>query len=312
MKETFLWVEKYRPKTIQDCVLPKNHKKTFTEFVNNGIPNLLLTGGPGVGKTTVAKAMLEQIGYDYILINGSEESGIDVLRNKMKNFASTMSLEGSRKFIIIDEADYLNPQSTQPALRGMIEEFHKNCGFILTCNFKNRIIEPPHSRCSVVEFNIPASEKKELAQDFMNSIESVLNTEKVKYDKRVIAELIMKFFPDWRRCLNELQRYSSSGQIDSGILVNLSEKNMKDLIVFMREKDFTSVRKWVVNNLDNDPARIFRKIYDNLYQYFDGGHSIASSVLILADYQYKAAFVADQEINLLACLTQLMGECKFK
>ena len=312
MKETFLWVEKYRPKTIQDCVLPANMKKTFSEFVKKGIPNLLLTGGAGVGKTTVAKAMLDEIGYDYILINGSEESGIDVLRNKMKNFASTMSLEGSRKFIIIDEADYLNPQSTQPALRGMIEEFHKNCGFILTCNFKNRIIEPLHSRCSVIEFNIPANEKPTLAQEFMSSVENVLTTENVKFDKRVIQELIIKFFPDWRRCLNELQRYSASGQIDGGILVNLSEKNMKDLILFMKEKDFKSVRKWCVNNLDNDPTRIFRKIYDNLYNYFDGGHSIATSVLILADYQYKSAFVADQEINLLACLTQIMGECKFK
>ena len=312
MKETFLWVEKYRPKTIQDCVLPANMKKTFSEFVKKGIPNLLLTGGAGVGKTTVAKAMLDEIGYDYILINGSEESGIDVLRNKMKNFASTMSLEGSRKFIIIDDADYLNPQSTQPALRGMIEEFHKNCGFILTCNFKNRIIDPLHSRCSVVEFNIPANEKPTLAQEFMSSVENVLTTENVKFDKRVIQELIIKFFPDWRRCLNELQRYSASGQIDGGILVNLSEKNMKDLILFMKEKDFKSVRKWCVNNLDNDPTRIFRKIYDNLYNYFDGGHSIATSVLILADYQYKSAFVADQEINLLACLTQIMGECKFK
>ena len=312
MKETFLWVEKYRPKTIQDCVLPANMKKTFSEFVKKGIPNLLLTGGAGVGKTTVAKAMLDEIGYDYILINGSEESGIDVLRNKMKNFASTMSLEGSRKFIIIDEADYLNPQSTQPALRGMIEEFHKNCGFILTCNFKNRIIDPLHSRCSVIEFNIPANEKPTLAQEFMSSVENVLTTENVKFDKRVIQELIIKFFPDWRRCLNELQRYSASGQIDGGILVNLSEKNMKDLILFMKEKDFKSVRKWCVNNLDNDPTRIFRKIYDNLYNYFDGGHSIATSVLILADYQYKSAFVADQEINLLACLTQIMGECKFK
>ena len=197
-------------------------------------------------------------------------------------------------------------------LRGMIEEFHKNCGFILTCNFKNRIIEPLHSRCSVVEFNIPKTEKPNLAKQFMSSIKTVLTTENVKYDERVVAELIMKFFPDWRRCLNELQRYSTSGQIDSGILVNLSEKNMRDLITFLREKDFTSMRKWVVNNLDNDPARIFRKMYDNLYEYFEDGRSIATAVLLIADYQYKAAFVADQEINLLACLTQMMGECKFK
>ena len=230
----------------------------------------------------------------------------------MKNFASTMSLEGSRKFIIIDEADYLNAQSTQPALRGMIEEFHKNCGFILTCNFKNRIIEPLHSRCSVVEFNIPNSEKPVLAKQFLQSINNVLKSENVNFEERVVAELIMKFFPDWRRCLNELQRYSASGKIDSGILVNLSEKNMRDLITFLREKDFTSMRKWVVNNLDNDPARIFRKMYDNLYVYFEDGRSIATAVLLIADYQYKAAFVADQEINLLACLTQLMAECKFK
>ena len=311
MKETFLWVEKYRPKTIQDCVLPANMKKTFSEFVKKGIPNLLLTGGAGVGKTTVAKAMLDEIGYDYILINGSEESGIDVLRNKMKNFASTMSLEGSRKFIIIDEADYLNPQSTQPALRGMIEEFHKNCGFILTCNFKNRIIDPLHSRCSVVEFNIPANEKPTLAQEFMSSVENVLTTENVKFDKRVIQELIIKFFPDWRRCLNELQRYSASGQIDAGILVNLSSENIKELVGFMKEKEFTNVRKWIVNNLDNDPARIFRTIYNSLYDNLD--HStIPHAVIIIADYQHKSAFVADQEINMLACMTELMSQVKFK
>ena len=265
MKETFLWVEKYRPKSIHDCVLSKSHKKTFSEFVKNGIPNLLLTGGPGVGKTTVAKAMLDEIGYDYILINGSEESGIDVLRNKMKNFASTMSLEGSRKFIIIDEADYLNPQSTQPALRGMIEEFHKNCGFILTCNFKNRIIEPLHSRCSSIEFRIPNEEKPQLAMDFMNRCEVILNNEQIYYDKKVVASLIQKFFPDWRRVLNELQRYSASGKIDAGILVNLSEDSIKELLTFLKSKEFTNVRRWIVNNLDNDPSRIYRRIYDSLY-----------------------------------------------
>ena len=311
MKETFLWVEKYRPKSIHDCVLSKSHKKTFSEFVKNGIPNLLLTGGPGVGKTTVAKAMLDEIGYDYILINGSEESGIDVLRNKMKNFASTMSLEGSRKFIIIDEADYLNPQSTQPALRGMIEEFHKNCGFILTCNFKNRIIEPLHSRCSVVEFNIPSDEKPTLAKEFMKSVENVLATESVKYDKRVIAELIMKFFPDWRRCLNELQRYSASGKIDAGVLVNVSESNINELMQMLKDKDFPNVRKWIVHNLDNDPVRIFRRIYDSLYDNLDGS-TIPHVVVILAEYQYKASFVSDQEINLLACMTEIMGQAKFK
>ena len=310
--DNFLWTEKYRPNRISDTILPQNLSTTFNEFVEKGIPNLLLCGGPGVGKTTVARAMLDQVGSDYMIINGSMNGGIDTLRNDIKSYASTVSLNGKRKFVILDEADYLNPQSTQPALRNFMEEYSKNCGFILTANYKNRIIEPLHSRCSVVEFNIPKIEKPNLAKQFMSSIETVLTTENVKFEERVVAELIMKFFPDWRRCLNELQRYSASGQIDSGILVNLSEKNMRDLITFLREKDFTSMRKWVVNNLDNDPARIFRKMYDNLYEYFEDGRSIATAVLLIADYQYKAAFVADQEINLLACLTQMMGECKFK
>ena len=309
----FLWVEQYRPQTIDECILPTDIKETFQSFVDRGeISNLLLAGPPGCGKTTVARALCEQMGADYMFINGSEESGIDTLRTKIKNFASTVSLSGGKKVVILDEADYLNPQSTQPAMRGFIEEFHKNCGFILTCNFKNRIIEPLHSRCSVVEFNIPSDEKPTLAKEFMKSVENVLATESVKYDKRVIAELIMKFFPDWRRCLNELQRYSASGTIDSGILVNVSEKNMKDLVVFMKDKDFTNVRKWVVNNLDNDQSRIFRKLYDKLYEYFDGTSSSAQAVLLLAEYQYKAAFVADQEINMLACLTEIMVECEFK
>ena len=309
----FLWVEKYRPKTIAETILPSHIKATFEQIVNGGeLHNMLLTGTAGVGKTTVAKALCNELDLDYLIINGSEEGNIDTLRNKIKQFASTVSLSGGYKVVILDEADYLNPQSTQPALRGFIEEFSANCRFILTCNFKNRIIDPLHSRCSVVEFNIPANEKPTLAQEFMSSVENVLTTENVKFEERVVAELIMKFFPDWRRCLNELQRYSTSGQIDSGILVNLSEKNMRDLIIFLREKDFTSMRKWVVNNLDNDPARIFRKMYDNLYEYFEDGRSIATAVLLIADYQYKAAFVADQEINLLACLTQMMGECKFK
>jgi DNA polymerase III delta prime subunit len=275
------------------------------------LPNLILSGGPGVGKTTAAKAMLEQIGATYMMINGSEESGIDVLRTKIKNFASTVSLEGGRKYIILDEADYLNPQSTQPALRGFMEEFHKNCGFILTCNYKNRIIKPLHSRCSTIDFTIPKTEKPTLAKRFMERTINILDENEIKYEKRVVAEVINNHFPDWRRVLNELQRYSVSGTIDAGILVNISEINIKNLMEGMKKKEFTNVRKWVVDNLDNDPSRLFRKFYDNLYDYVDNG-SIPHVVIILAEYQYKAAFVADQEINLMACLTEIMGAAKFK
>ena len=310
--ETFLWVEQYRPKDIGACVLPSNLKDTLTEFVSEGnLPNLILSGGPGVGKTTAAKAMLEQIGATYMMINGSEESGIDVLRTKIKNFASTVSLEGGRKYIILDEADYLNPQSTQPALRGFMEEFHKNCGFILTCNYKNRIIKPLHSRCSTIDFSIPNSEKPTLAKQFMERIISILDENKVEYEPRVIAEVINNHFPDWRRVLNELQRYSVSGKIDAGILVNISETNVKNLMGEMKKKEFTNVRKWVVDNLDNDPTRLFRQLYDNLYNYVDAS-SIPHVVVILGEYQYKSAFVADQEINLMACLTEIMGAAKFK
>lgn len=310
--ETFLWVEQYRPKDIGSCVLPNNLKDTLTEFVSEGnLPNLILSGGPGVGKTTAAKAMIEQIGATYMMINGSEESGIDVLRTKIKNFASTVSLEGGRKYIILDEADYLNPQSTQPALRGFMEEFHKNCGFILTCNYKNRIIKPLHSRCSTIDFSIPNSEKPTLAKQFMERIISILDENKVEYEPRVIAEVINNHFPDWRRVLNELQRYSVSGKIDAGILVNISETNIKKLMREMKKKEFTNVRKWVVDNLDNDPTRLFRQLYDNLYNYVDAG-SIPHVVVILGEYQYKSAFVADQEINLMACLTEIMGAAKFK
>ena len=307
-----LWVEKYRPTTIDDAILPSELKTTFQKFVQNGqSPNLLLSGSAGCGKTTVAKAMLEQLGCTYMMINGSEESGIDVLRNKIKNFASTVSLEGGRKYVILDEADYLNPQSTQPALRGFIEEFSKNCGFILTCNFRNRIIEPLHSRCSTVEFRIPAEEKPQLAMDFMKRCEVILDSENVKYNKKVVASLIQKFFPDWRRVLNELQRYSASGEIDAGILVNLSESSIKELVTFLKNKEFTNVRRWIVNNLDNDPSRIYRRIYDSLYDSLDSS-TIPHAVVILADYSYKSAFVADQEINLLACMTELMTNVKFK
>ena len=307
-----LWVEKYRPSTIKDAILPFELKQTFQQFVDNKTcPNLLLSGSAGCGKTTVAKAMLEELGCTYMMINGSEESGIDVLRNKIKNFASTVSMDGNRKYVILDEADYLNPQSTQPALRGFIEEFSKNCGFILTCNFRNRIIEPLHSRCSTIEFRIPSEEKPQLAMDFMNRCEDILQKEEVKYDKKVVASLIQKFFPDWRRVLNELQRYSSGGMIDAGILVNLSEDSIKELITFLKSKEFTNVRRWIVNNLDNDPSRIYRRIYDSLYDNLVPT-TIPHAVVILADYSYKSAFVADQEINLLACMTELMSQVKFK
>ena len=293
-------------------VLPDALKQTLSEFISKGdIPNLILSGGPGVGKTTAAKSMLDELGLTYMFINGSEESGIDVLRTKIKNFASTVSLHGGRKYLILDEADYLNPQSTQPALRGFIEEFHKNCGFILTCNYKNRLIPPLHSRCSVVDFTIQKSEKKELAEQFFKRVMNVLVVEDVKFEPKAVAEVINKFFPDWRRVLNELQRYSVSGRIDAGILIDISEVNIKELMQSMKQKEFTNVRKWIVNNIDNDPTRLFRRLYDNLYDYMDGS-SIPHVVVILGEYQYKAAFVADQEINMLACLTEIMARGKFK
>ena len=305
-------MEKYSPTSIDACILPNSLKDSFSEFVKNKhIPNLILSGGPGIGKTTVAKAMVEEIGATWMMVNGSEESGIDVLRTKIKNFASTVSLEGGRKYIILDEADYLNPQSTQPALRGFMEEFHKNCGFILTCNYKNRLIEPLHSRCSVVDFIIAKGDKPKLASDFFNRVKMILSDENVKFDQKVVAELLNKYFPDWRRILNELQRYSASGQIDAGILVNLSEVNINELMEALKKQEFTNVRKWIVNNLDNDPVRIYRRIYDSLYDNIDKS-TIPHAVIILAEYSYKSAFVADQEINLLACFTEIMAQVKFK
>tara|TARA_R100000742_G_C4275384_1_gene95817 strand:- start:1131 stop:2069 length:939 start_codon:yes stop_codon:yes gene_type:complete len=312
MNDVILWVEKYRPSKISDCILTDDLKTTFQTFVNDGfIPNLLLSGGPGVGKTTIAKAMLKELDVTYMMINGSEESGIDVLRNKIKNFASTVSMDGKRKFVILDEADYLNPQSTQPALRNFMEEFHKNCGFILTCNFKNRIIEPLHSRCSGIEFRIPTTQKPILANEFFKRVTTILQEENVEFNTKVVQEIVIKYFPDWRRVLNELQRYSATGAIDSGILVNISETNMKDLVSFLKDRDFKSIRKWVKNNLDNDPSRIYRKIYDTLYDEVEPT-SVPRLVMVLADYSYKSAFVADQEINMLAFMYEAFGEISFK
>ena len=309
--EEFLWVEKYRPKTIKDCILPDNLKQTFQEFINqDNIPNLLLTGGPGVGKTTVAKAMLEEIGADYIVINGSMNGNIDTLRNEIKDFASTMSFTSGRKYVILDEADYLNPQSTQPALRNFMEEFSKNCGFILTCNFKNRIIEPLHSRCSVVEFNIAKEDKPKMANNFFKRIGTILENEKVEADSKVLASIIMQYFPDFRRVLNELQRYSATGKIDSGILANTGDAPVEELVNHLKAKSFSEMRKWVAQNSDTDTASILRKLYDVANEKLKP-HSVAQLVLILADYQYKAAFVADQEINLVACMTEIMANCEF-
>ena len=314
MKRDFLWVEKYRPKTIEECILPESIKKTFKEFLNKGeIPNLLLTGPAGVGKTTVAKALCEQLGCDYILINGSDEGRfLDTVRGQAKNFASTMSLSASsnHKVIIIDEADNTT-HDVQLLLRSNIEAFHKNCRFIFTCNYKNKIIEPLHSRCSVVEFSIKGKEKAEIQVSFFDRIVRILEGEGIKFDKKVLAQLINKHFPDWRRVLNELQRYSVGGTIDSAILVQFSDVKVDDLIKTLRAKDFPGVRKWVVHNLDNDPAVLLRRLYDGLCQTLNGP-SIAAAVLIIAKYQYQIAFVADQEINLLACLTEIMVECDFK
>jgi len=310
--EKFLWVEKYRPTKVDECILPSNLKQTFKQFVKDKkIPNLILSGGAGVGKTTVANAMINEIGATSMMINGSEESGIDVLRTKIKNFASTSSLEGGRKYLILDESDYLNPQSTQPALRGFMEEFHKNCGFILTCNYKNRLIEPLHSRCGSIDFKITKKEKPQLANAFFKRVKNILEQESIKYDEKVVAELINKYFPDWRRTLNEMQKYSASGQIDSGILVNLSEVSINELMDALKKKEFTVVRKWIVNNLDNDPNRMYRLVYDSLYDYLDGS-TIPHAVLLIGKYSYQSAFVADQEINMLACMTELMSTVKFK
>ena len=309
--EHLLWTEKYRPKTVEDCILPERLKIPFQEYVNQKqIPNLLLAGGAGVGKTTIAKAMCNEIGADYMIINGSDESGIDVFRGKIKNFASSMSFGGGRKVIIIDEADYLNPNSTQPALRNAIEEFASNCSFIFTCNFKNRIIEPLHSRCAVIEFGLRNGEKQKMAGAFFKRVQSILETEKVEYDDKVIAELVKKHFPDFRRVINELQRYSQLGKIDVGVLAQIGDVSITQIIKHLKEKDFASVRKWAATT-EIDSTTFFRKLYDNLYDIMKPS-SIPQIVIILADYQYKQAFVADQEINLVACLTQIMADGEFK
>ena len=311
MSKEFLWVEKYRPTKIEDTILPKSLKETFQKIVTGGeLPNMLFTGTAGLGKTTVARALCNELDCDYILINGSEEGNIDTLRTKIKQFASSVSLQGGYKVVILDEADYLNPQSTQPALRGFIEEFSNNCRFILTCNFKNRIIEPLHSRCGVYEFNTSKKDMVDLCQNFMARCQLILSNEQIKYDDKAIAELIMKFAPDWRRVLNELQRYSINGMVDSGILTNIKDKNYDDLFSHLKNKDFKKMRNWVVNNIDTDASAIFRAMYDRMSDKV-APQSIPQLVLILADYQYKNAFVADHELNVVACLTEVMSDVQF-
>jgi len=308
--EHLLWTEKYRPQTVEDCILPDRLKKPFQEYVNQKeIPNLLLSGGAGVGKTTVAKAMCNEIGCDFMVINGSDESGIDTFRIKIKNYASSMSFSGGRKVIIIDEADYLNPNSTQPALRNAIEEFASNCSFVFTCNYKNRIIEPLHSRCAVIDFGLKNGEKAKMASAFFKRIQSILQSEFVGADDKVLAELIKKHFPDFRRVLNELQRYSQFGKIDIGILSQIADVSIDELSKSIAAKDFGAIRKWVASH-EIDNTTLFRKLYDTLYDILKPT-SIPQAVVILADYQYKAAFVADQEINTVACLTEVMVNCEF-
>ena len=310
--QEFLWVEKYRPNRLEDCILPDELKNTFQQFINQqNIPNLLLSGSAGVGKTTVAKAMLEALGADYIVVNGSLHGNIDTLRTEIMNFATTVSFSEGRKYVILDEADYLNPQSTQPALRNFIEEFAENCRFVLTCNFKNRIIEPLQSRCSVIDFLFPKKLAPSLAGSFFTRVKTILDEEQVKYDEKVLAEIIQRHFPDWRRVLNELQRYSVSGIIDIGILSNSSQNAFKSLIALLKGKQFSDMRKWVAQNIDSDPTSIMRQLYDSSSEVIKAS-SIPQLVLLIGEYQYKSAFVADQEVNLVAFLTQVMADVEFK
>jgi DNA polymerase III delta prime subunit len=308
-----LWVEKYRPQKIDDCILPESLKRTFKDYVAQGeLPHFLLCGTAGVGKTTIAKALCNEIGAEFVILNGSDTGGhIDTLRTTIKGFATSVSLTDAKKVIILDEADYLQANSTQPALRNYMEEFSANCRFIFTANYKNRIIEPIHSRCAVIEFKIDSKEKQEIAAAFFKRATAILKQENIEFDPKVVAELITKHFPDYRRILNEMQRYSVSGKIDSGILVNMSEESFKGLIKLMKDKDFTEVRKWVAKNSDADTTALFRELYDNASVNMDV-NSIPPMVLILADYQYKAAFVADHELNIMAALTEIMAQCKFK
>jgi DNA polymerase III delta prime subunit len=306
-----LLVEKYRPKTVADCVLPEALTDTFTDIVKSGdIPNMILSGGAGCGKTTVARALCDELGRDVLFINASEDGGIDTLRTRIRQFASAVSLGGGIKVVILDEADYLNPQSTQPALRGFIEEFAKNCRFILTCNFKHRIIEPLHSRCTCIDFKIPAKEKPKMAKEFLLRTKDILDKESIQYDERVLAELIIRHFPDFRRVLNEIQRYSVSGAIDTGILV-AADVGVESLVKALKGKNFNEIRKWVVDNADRDTAHVFRKIYETLVDQLQPS-SVPQAVLTLSEYQHRAAFAADQEINLAACCVMLASECTFK
>jgi DNA polymerase III delta prime subunit len=306
-----LFVEKYRPQKVADCVLPEALSGTFTDIVKSGdIPNMILCGGAGCGKTTVARAVCDELGRDVLFINASEDGGIDTLRTRIRQFASTVSLNGGIKVVILDEADYLNPQSTQPALRGFMEEFSRNCRFILTCNFKNRIIEPLHSRCTAIDFRIPPKEKARMAKEFLRRLKGILDGENIPWDERVLVELIIKHFPDFRRVLNEVQRYSVSGSIDAGILVS-SDIGMDALVKALKSKSFGDIRKWVVDNADKDTAHVFRRMYETLIESLQPA-SVPQAVLTLAEYQHKAAFAADQELNLAACCVMLASECTFK
>ena len=312
MNEEFLWVQKYRPKTISDTILSSELKQTFQQFVNQeNIPNLLLTGSAGIGKTTVAKALCEQLNADYIVINGSMNGNIDTLRTEIMQFASSISFTGGRKYVILDEADYLNPQSTQPALRNFMEEFSKNCGFILTCNFKNRVIEPLHSRCTVIDFKTKGKDKAKLAAKFFNRLCDILKNEEVEFESKVVAELVNLHFPDWRRVINECQRYASTGRIDSGILANLNQESFKQLITHMKAKEYQSVRKWVGENSDMDASRFFRAFYDTAWEEVSD-NSVPGVVITLGEYQYKHSFAADPEINIMAFLTAIMFEVTWK